>query len=336
MKVKEDTLSMLKENIQDEHAYHQLVASEIRYRRLFENAKDGILILDAESGKIIDANPFLLERVGLSKEEILGKPVWEIGTFKDIVANQDSFLELKQKEYIRYEDLPLQTVEGRQVTVEFVSNIYLEDQHKVIQYNIRDITERRQMEIALLESERKLSSILNNITDVIWSLSLPDMNLFYVSPSVEKMYGRSAEEFVKYPSLWQDAVHPDDQYRTEQTFKQIYKEGSADRECRIVRPDGSIVWIYDKSKIIYGENHVPLRIEGISSDITDRKLAEESLKNRLAELETIYKVSAILRTAETQGEMLKLLLVEILTIVNTEAGAICINHPKDGQLRFTT
>jgi PAS domain S-box-containing protein/putative nucleotidyltransferase with HDIG domain len=335
MKSIKEKFSLLVENKQDGYAYHQLVASETRYRRLFENAKDGILILDAESGKIIDANPFLLERVGLSQVEIIGKPIWEIGTFKSIVANKDSFLELKQKEYIRYEDLPLQTVGGRQVTVEFVSNIYLEGQNKVIQYNIRDVTERRQMEKALLESERKLSSVLNNITDVIWSLSLPDMDLFYVSPSVEKMYGRSAEEFVKDPSLWQGAVHPDDQCLTEQAFKQIHEEGSAERECRIVRPDGSIVWIHDKSKLIYDENDLPVRIEGIASEITDRKLAEESHKNRLVELETIYKISATLRTAETQGEMLKLLLGETLKVINTEAGAICIKHPKDGQLRFT-
>ncbi|MDW7730475.1 MAG: PAS domain S-box protein [Bacillota bacterium] len=335
MKIIEHKFSQPTENTQDEYAYQQLIASETRYRRLFENAKDGILILDAESGKIIDANPFLLERVGLSKEEILGKPIWEIGTFKDIVANKDSFLELKQKEYIRYEDLPIQTVEGRKVFVEFVGNIYLEGKNKVIQYNIRDITERRQMEKALLESERKLSSVLNNITDVIWSLSLPDMDLFYVSPSVEKMYGRSAEEFVKDPSLWQGAVHPDDQYLTEQAFKQIHEEGSAERECRIVRPDGSIVWIHDKSQLIYDENDLPLRIEGISYDITNRKLAEESLKKRLAELETIYKISATLRTAETQEDMLKLLLDETLKVINIEAGAICIKHPKDGQLRFT-
>ena len=69
-----------------------LVASETRYRRLFESAKDGILILGAENGKIIDANPFFLERVGLSKVGIIGKPIWEIGSFADIIANQDNFL----------------------------------------------------------------------------------------------------------------------------------------------------------------------------------------------------------------------------------------------------
>ncbi len=512
-------------------ADQRFVASETRYRRLFESAKDGILILDAETGKIMNVNPFLLELLGYSEEEILGKTIWEIGTFKDIVVNQDKFLELQQREYVRYENLPLQTADGRQVHVEFVSNVYLEGQHKVIQCNIRDITERKrselfqnlsvevlailnesgdlhdsiqrilitmklktgfdavgmrlqsgddfpyyaqrgfsedflrvenslvirepggdicrnsdgsislectcglvisgktdpsnplftpggscwtndsfpllelpasnesrlnprnqcihrgyasvalvpirknqqivgllqlndrrkgqfnhdainameeitshigealvrkQMEETLRESEQKLSSILNNITDVIWSLSLPDMSLFYVSPSVEKMYGRTVGEFVKNPSLRQEAVHPDDQHLTEKFFAQLYEEGAAERECRIVRPDGSIVWIYDKSQLIYDEKHVPVRIEGIAYDITDRKQAEESLKKRLVELEAIYTISSTLRTAETLDEMLTLLLGETLKVLDTTAGAICLYHPANGQLAFTT
>src|ERR1035437_142766 len=78
----------------------KLIASEIRYRRLFESAKDGILILDAESGKIIDANPFLINLLGFSKEEFIEKDIWEIGLFRDIAANKDKFLELQQQEYV--------------------------------------------------------------------------------------------------------------------------------------------------------------------------------------------------------------------------------------------
>ena len=508
----------------------ELVASEIRYRRLFESAKDGILILDAGTGKIMNVNPFLVELLGYSEEEILGKAIWEIGTFKDIIANQENFLELQQKEYIRYENLPLQTTDGQEVAVEFVSNVYLEGQHKVIQCNIRDITDRKrlelfqnlsgrvlailnesgdfhdsiqrilstiksltgfdavgmrlqkgedfpyyaqegfsddflstenslvnrdstgnicrnsdgsislectcglvisgktdpsnpqftpggsfwtndsfpllelplsndprlnprnlciqqsyasvalvpirvnqqivgllqlndrrkgqfnldainaleaitshigealarkQMEENLRESEQKLSSILNNLKDVIWSLSLPDRSLFYVSPSVEKMYGRSAEEFVKNPSLWQESIHPDDQHLAEKALAQLYDEGTAERENRIVRPDGSIVWIHDKSQLVYDENNIPVRIEGIASDITDRKQAEETLKKRFSELEGVYTVSSSLRTAETLDEMLALLLDETLNVLDTEAGAICLYNSNNGQLGFT-
>jgi len=119
-----------------------LQESEARYRRLFESAKDGILILDAENGMIVDVNPFLVELLGFPYEAFLGKKVWELGFFKDIVANQDKFVELQQKGYVRYEDLPLETVDGRRIQVEFVSNVYLVNDQKVIQCNIRDITSR--------------------------------------------------------------------------------------------------------------------------------------------------------------------------------------------------
>ena len=129
-----------------------LIASEIRYRRLFESAKDGILILDAETGMIVDVNPYLVELLGYSTEQFHGKKIWEIGVFSDIIANQTKFLELQQKEYVRYEDLPLNTIDGSQIAVEFVSNLYLVNKKKVIQCNIRNITERKQ-------AEKKISDI---------------------------------------------------------------------------------------------------------------------------------------------------------------------------------
>ena len=122
-------------------------ASEIRYRRLFEAARDGVLILDFESGAIVDANPFLIELLGFSRENLLDKKVWEIGAFKDIIANQDKFAELQKRGYVRYADLPLMSAEGRKIAVEFVSNVYMADQRKVIQCNIRDNTERKQAEV---------------------------------------------------------------------------------------------------------------------------------------------------------------------------------------------
>jgi PAS domain S-box-containing protein len=120
-----------------------LKVSETNYRRLFEAAQDGILILDAETGQITDVNPFLSELLGYSHKELLGKELWEIGLFKDIEVSKATFGELQDKEYVRYNDLPLETKDGRKMAVEFVSNVYLVDHHKVIQCNIRDITERK-------------------------------------------------------------------------------------------------------------------------------------------------------------------------------------------------
>ncbi len=145
-----------------------LQASEMRYRRLFESARDGILILDAATRKITDANPFMVELLGYSRDEFLGKELWEIGLLKDEEASRAAFRELQQNGYIRYEGLPLETKAGARRELEFISNVYAEDGHQVIQCNIRDITERKQSEEALVASEATLrqssetqSAILN-------------------------------------------------------------------------------------------------------------------------------------------------------------------------------
>src|SRR5512134_2822010 len=92
--------------------------SELRYRRLFEAAQDGILILDAETGAITDVNPFLINMLGYSREEFVQRKLWEMGAFRDIQASQEAFEALQQNEYIRYDDLPLKTKSGRLVDVE--------------------------------------------------------------------------------------------------------------------------------------------------------------------------------------------------------------------------
>lgn len=133
----------------------KLIASEICYRRLFETAKDGILILDALTGLIIDVNPFLVELLGYSKKEFIGKEIWEIGSIKDIADNKEKILELQQKEYVRYENLPLKTFDGQEISVEFVSNVYFVNRMKVIQCNIRDITKRKLEEKELIQAKEK-------------------------------------------------------------------------------------------------------------------------------------------------------------------------------------
>jgi two-component system cell cycle sensor histidine kinase/response regulator CckA len=129
-------------------------SSEVRYRRLFESAKDGILILDVRAGAILDVNRFLIQLLGDSKEELLGKHLWEIGVFKDIAASKAAFETLRLQEYIRYDNLPLITKDGRKVDVEFVSNVYGEGGEQVIQCNIRDITDRKRLEAQSQQAQK--------------------------------------------------------------------------------------------------------------------------------------------------------------------------------------
>lgn len=152
--IKATSDAIIQKNSDENELRKALLTSEIRYRRLFETAQDGILILDYKTGKIIDANPFILKMIDYTKKQLAEKTLWEIGAFHDIAKSKEAFKELQLKKYIRYEDKPLQKQDGNFVYVEFISNVYLVDHIKVIQCNIRDITDRKL-------AEKKLQDRLN-------------------------------------------------------------------------------------------------------------------------------------------------------------------------------
>ena len=193
------------------------VASELRYRRLFESAKDGLLILDAETGMVVDCNPFMVDLLGFSRAVFLGKKVWELGFLKDIVGNEANFAELQRCEYIHYEGKALETSEGRRIEVEFISNVYLVAGQKVIQCNIRDISERVKAEKRL----RQLSRIVEQapfsiiITDLAGRIEYANPRFCTVSGYTEQeatgqnprilKSGETAPEI--YRAMWQTITH---------------------------------------------------------------------------------------------------------------------------------
>jgi PAS domain S-box-containing protein len=136
---------------------------EKRYRRLFESAKDGILILNADNGMIVDVNPFLINKLGYSKEQFLSKHIWDISTSDNINYSKQMFKELQDKEYVRYEDLPLLASDGKLLRVEFVSNVYLVDNERVIQCNVRDISERIKHEQLIKDDMDKKEALLKEM-----------------------------------------------------------------------------------------------------------------------------------------------------------------------------
>lgn len=133
----------------DSPSLTQLQHSETRYRRLFETAQDGILILNARSGQVVDANPYIAELLGYSQAELAGKEVWDLGLFCDVTASKAVFATLQRTGYARHDDLPLLSKDGRRIDVEFVSNRYREGDGTVIQCNIRDISQRKYRQAAL-------------------------------------------------------------------------------------------------------------------------------------------------------------------------------------------
>ncbi len=270
----------------------EVYASEVHYRRLFESSKDGILILNAKTGKIVDVNPFLIDLLGYSKKELIKKSIWEIGAFQDIIENKDKLLELQQNEYVRYEDLPLETSNGSKIHVEFVSNVYFIENQKVIQCSIRDITARKETEEVLEKTRKELDEIkksadeLNEFTEnMIDTVREPllaidqDLRVIKASRSFYQFFKVTADETIgkliyelgnhqwDIPKLREllEKIIPDknsfDNYEVEHNFSTIGKRVMLLNARQIKRAFG-------KEKIIL------LAIE----DITERKGKEDSLK----------------------------------------------------------
>ena len=274
---------LLKEAVTEyKQAYETMKESETRYRRLFETAQDGILILDADTGRITDVNPFLTEMLGYSHKDFLGKKLWDIGPFKDVEAAKGAFRELQKKRYIRYEDLPLETKDGRPINVEFVSNVYLVNGKKVIQCNIRDITLRMQAEEALRQSEAFNKSIIENSSDCIKVLDI-DGRLQFMSRGGQQMLKiKDIGQYLNksYDDFWKGS---DYQAVKEAIAKaRLGKIGKFSGYCPTA--DGIPKWWDVIISPIRDATGKVDRLMAISRDITERKQAEEEIQGLNSQL----------------------------------------------------
>lgn len=253
-----------------------LTLSESRYRRLFESAQDGILILNAETGKIVDVNPFLIDLLGYTKNEFIEKFIWEIGSFHDMYENKERFLELQKEEYIRYDDLPLVTSDGREIHVEFVSNVYLENKVKVIQCNIRDTTIRRKAHIALRNSESHLRTLVNTIPDLIW---LKDANGVYLScnPMFERFFGANEDDIIGKTDYDYVDRKMADFFRKNDKKAMAAGKPTRNEEWVTFADDGHRAFLETIKTPLYDTDGTLLGILGIGRDITERKHAEVEL-----------------------------------------------------------
>jgi len=274
-------LATIRARIERDRAEEAVKASEVRYRRLFEATRDGILILDADSGQLVDVNPFIKEMLGYSHKELLGKKIWEIGIFKNIAASKEAFLDLQNKGYVRYENLPLETKDGRRISVEFVSNVYLVDQKKLIQCNIRDMTARVLAEEAVKVSEVRYRRLFEATRDGILILDADSGQLVDVNPFIKEMLGYSHEELLG-KKIWEIGIFKNIA-ASKESFLELQNKGYVRFEnMPLETKDGhrisvefvSNVYLVDQKKLI----QCNIR------DITDRVRAEEGLKNLAKEL----------------------------------------------------
>ena len=281
-------------NTRTEHAearnVQALLESEISYRRLFETAQDGILILDAGTGQVVDANPFMKALLGYSQEEFLGRKLWDIGPFKGEAASKIAFAEFQLKDRLRYEGLPLETKDGRRVEVEFISSAYLEGTKRLIQCNIRDTTERRQAEKTAI----RLAAIVESSEDAIIGMDLDGIIQSW-NRGAQKIFGYSAAEMVG--KLIAPLI-PIERLDEEQQILEKINRGESVRHFDTVRQakngqpiDVSVTVspIKDSKGAIVGSSKVV-------RDITESKRVEKRITELNAELEAFsYSVSHDLR-----------------------------------------
>ena len=271
-------------------AENGLRRSELRYRRLFEAAQDGILMLDPATRKITEANPFIAKFLGYTRAQLLQKELWQIGLLKDEAASRAAFRELKRNGFIRYEDLPLESKAGQRREVEFVSNLYAEGADKVIQCNIRDITLRKRAEEALSASEERFRALFDLGPIAVYSCDVDGL--------IQEFNRCAADLWGREPSLRNSSARFCGSYKmfTSDGTLMPHREcpmagvlsgklpAARDLEVIIGRPDGS--------RIAVIVNIVPLRndegkITGAINcfyEITARKKAEEALRNARVQL----------------------------------------------------
>lgn len=261
-----------------------IIESEIRYRRLFETAQDGIIILDAETGMIMDINPFLVKLIGYSHETFLGKTIWDIGFLKDIIKNKEKFLELQKEGYIRYEDLPLETAKGNSINVEFVSNSYFTNHKKIIQCNIRDITERTKKENALIESEQDFRKLFEEHSAVKLIIDPETGNIFNANIAASKYYGWPLEELRKMNIMQINTSSHEDVLVT---LKKAEDHKDIIFETSHKMADGTIrnVAVFTNTIKMAGKEY----LHEVIIDITEQKTAENNLKNSEKKYRTVVE-----------------------------------------------
>jgi len=273
-----------------------LRASELSYRRLFEAAQDGILILDVDTGRITDVNPFLTRLLGYTHEEMVGKTVGELSPFKDIVSNQAMLERLQADGYVRYEDLPLKTKDRRHIAVEFVSNVYQAGDKQVIQCNIRDITARKKTEqrLALLNT---CVSHLNEIVMITEAdpVGEPGPRIVFVNEAFERITGYTAAETLGRSPKFLQGEQTDPQILAEIQHALAQRQAIR-RQVLNYRKDGTEHWMDMDIVPIFDRNSQCTHFVAIERDVTaEKKNAEQLLwKTTLLEAQLNSSIDGIL------------------------------------------
>jgi len=277
---------IIRDSTERQKKVEDLRTSEERYRRLFETAQDGILILDYDTEKIIDANKFILDLTGYAREAILDKNLWELGFIRDKVLADEAFCNLRENGYVRYENIPLRRNGGDIIPVEFISNVYMVVEVKIVQSNIRDTSERVLRDMKLVD----LANIVNSTSDAIVGVDLKGIITSW-NKGAEEIYGYALENILGRSIML--LADPDSREDMEEILARISKgEVFVHFETTHLRSDGKKINISLTKSALRDSGGVITGASMIASDISERKqveLALHEVKKKLNLLSSITR-----------------------------------------------
>lgn len=266
-----------------------LRAVETRYRRLFEAARDGIMIVDAQSLQIVDVNPFMLELLGDSTDEILGRELWEIGLFEDKNESRIALGQLQAVGHLRHKALLLKSKSGDAREVEFIANVYAEGDRPLIQCHIRDLTESHRADLAM-RKEAHSAALLAQIAGKAarlggWTIDLPERKLTWSDENcaihdVPPGYQPTLAEGIGYFPA---------EYRAEVTrhVEECARDGTPyDFEFPKFTAKGRRIWVRSIGEAVRDDDGKIIRLQGAFQDITRRKEVEAEREKLIAELQS--------------------------------------------------
>lgn len=267
-------------------AVEGLRESEKRYADIYENAPDMYVSVDASTANIIRCNQTLASNIGYNKDEIVGKPIFDMyhpDCMEDVKKAFRSFVETGE---VKDAELQLKRKDGSRIDVSLNVTSVRDENGKVISSRStwRDITDRKRSEMALIKSEERyeLAESAGNIGSWDWNILTGEL---YWTKNIEPVFGFGPGEFGATYEAFLDSVHPDDRKFLVDSVNAAVEEGKDYAiEHRIVWPDKSIRWVSETGAVFNDEEGKAVRMLGIVQDITPRKRAEEELnhKRRLA------------------------------------------------------
>ncbi|HWG89510.1 MAG TPA: PAS domain S-box protein [Candidatus Thermoplasmatota archaeon] len=268
-----------------------LAESRERYRSLFEENPDPVFTLDL-LGSFLEVNPACERLSGYTSREILGRPFLDFVIPEDAPRAIERFLEVLAGD-TQTNEFTIRTRDGRLRHV-MVTGVpmrvggELAGMHAIA----KDITERREAEEALRESEQLFRSLAENLPDIVWVSPPSGATPVYVNPAFERIFGRPVEVILRGERAWLKSLHPDDRERVGEAYDCFLRgEGEYDVEYRIVRPDGGLRWIRDHATVVLDEEGNRVQLVGIAEDITRQKDVEAALRADEARLGAVFDLA---------------------------------------------